>query len=254
MSKKETTTTTKSLDESVISMRDLLEAGVHFGHQTRRWNPKMKPYIFTARNGIHVIDLQQTIPLINEAYHFIKDSVKKGGHVLFVGTKKQAQDAVKTEALRSESCFISNRWLGGFLTNFSTVCQSVNKLKKFQKEAKEGSFSKLSNKEASKKTKKLQRLNHYLGGVKDMISLPSVLFVVDTNKERLAIEEAQRKGIKVVAVVDTNANPDGVDFPIPGNDDAIRAVKLLCKVISDAVLAGKAEQVAYADEQQNKKK
>ncbi|MEK9657575.1 MAG: 30S ribosomal protein S2 [bacterium] len=237
-------------DSEIIAMRDLLEAGVHFGHQTRRWNPRMKKYIFTARNGIHVIDLQQTIPLIHEAYAFIKETVKKGGTVLFVGTKKQAQDAVMSEALRCKQFYISSRWLGGFLTNNGTIHLSINKLKKYTKEEAEGMLESLSKKELARKTKRYQRLKNYLDGVKDMVRLPEILFVIDTNKEHLAIKEAKRKGIKIVGVVDTNANPEDVDYPIPANDDAIRAIKLLCSVCANAVIAGQSEQVAYANKKE----
>eukprot|EP01047_Picozoa_sp_COSAG01_P002331 COSAG01_NODE_61_length_29729_cov_196.711779_17_plen_259_part_00 len=253
MSKQEEKTQQGELDESVISMRDLLEAGVHFGHQTRRWNPRMKQYIFTARNGIHVIDLQQTIPLVNEAYNFVRDAVKRGGSILFVGTKKQAQDAIATEAKRCEMFYINNRWLGGFLTNNGTIHLSVNKLKKFQKESENGVTDALSKKEAARKNKKFQRLTNYLGGVKDMVAMPKAIFVVDTNKEHLAIKEAKRKGIKIIAVVDTNANPEDIDFPIPANDDAIRAVKLLCSVMANAVIDGRSQQAAFADQAQPEK-
>ena len=236
--------------EGVIAMRDLLEAGVHFGHQTRRWNPKMAPYIFTARNGIHVIDLQKSIPLINQAYAYVKDTVKKGNSVLFVGTKKQAQEAIKTEALRASMPFINNRWLGGFLTNNQTIHSSITKLKRLKKQQEDGSLNKLSKKEASQLNKKYTRLNNYLGGVKDMVAMPSAIFIVDTNKEYLAIQEAKKKGIKIIGIVDTNANPQDIDFPIPANDDAIRAIKLLCELFANAVIDGQKEQVAYAQAQE----
>lgn len=237
--------------EGVISMRDLLEAGVHFGHQTKRWNPKMAPYIFTARNGIHVIDLQKSIPLINQAYAFVKDTVKKGNSILFVGTKKQAQEAIKTEALRAGMPFINNRWLGGFLTNNQTIHSSINKLKKLKKQQDDGSMDRLSKKEASQLNKKYTRLSNYLGGVKDMVAMPAALFIVDTNKEYLAIQEAKKKGIKIIGVVDTNANPQDIDFPIPANDDAIRAIKLICELFANAVIDGQKEQVSFAQSQKS---
>jgi small subunit ribosomal protein S2 len=221
-----------------VSMRQLLEAGVHFGHQTRRWDPKMDKFIYTSRNDIHVIDLQQTVELIKDAYNHVKDIVSKKGTVLFVGTKKQAQDAIESEAIRCKMPFVNQRWLGGTLTNNVTISNSIKKLKRYEEDAEQGVFDLLSKKEASRKTKKLARLKHYLGGIKDMRYLPKVLFIVDTKKEELAINEAKKLGITVIGLVDTNGDPTNLDFPIPGNDDAIRAVKLICSVFSEAVIQG----------------
>ena len=229
--------------KEVVSMRQLLECGVHFGHQTKRWNPKVKKYIFTSRNGIHVIDLQQSIQLINVAYEFVKEVVKNDGIILFVGTKKQAQDAVKEESERSEMPFVNFRWLGGTLTNISTIRQSINKLKDFEKMKESGDFDLLSKKEQSKKTKAYNKLSNMFNGIKSMIKLPSALFVVDTQKEQLAIQEAKKLNIPIIGVVDTNANPNEIDYPIPANDDAIRAVKLICSIIADAAVSGTAERV-----------
>ncbi len=225
-------------DNNPVSMRQLLESGVHFGHQTRRWNPKMNPYIFTARNDIHVIDLQQTLDLIKSAYIFVRDVVSKKGTVLFVGTKKQAQDAIATEALRCKMPYVNQRWLGGTLTNNLTISNSVKKLKQFENDQRDGVFDQLSKKESARKLKKLSRLQHYLGGIKDMRYLPKALFVVDTTKEELAIREAKRLGIPVIGLVDTNGDPSGLDFPIPGNDDAIRSIKLICEIFANAVVSG----------------
>ena len=221
-----------------VSMRQLLEAGVHFGHQTRRWNPKMNKFIYTSRNDIHVIDLQQTVELIKDAYKYIKQTVEDKGVILFVGTKKQAQDAISSEAARCKMPYVNQRWLGGTLTNNITISNSVKKLKRFEEDQSLGLFDKLSKKEASRKTKKLSRLNHYLGGIKNMRYLPKILFIVDTKKEELAIKEAKKLGIKVIGLVDTNGDPSDLDFPIPGNDDAIRAIKLICSVFANAVLEG----------------
>jgi small subunit ribosomal protein S2 len=221
-----------------VSMRQLLEAGVHFGHQTRRWDPRMDKFIYTSRNDIHVIDLQQTVELIKDAYNYVKDVVSKKGTILFVGTKKQAQDAVESEAIRCKMPYVNQRWLGGTLTNNVTISNSVKQLKQYQDDQEQGVFNQLSKKEASRKTKKLARLEHYLGGIKDMRYLPKVIFVVDTKKEELAIHEAKKLGIKVIGLVDTNGDPTNLDFPIPGNDDAIRAVKLICSVFSEAVIQG----------------
>ena len=226
-----------------VSMRQLLEAGVHFGHQTRRWNPKMDKYIYTSRNDIHVIDLQQTVELIKNAYEYVKDVITKKGVVLFVGTKKQAQDAVQQEADRCKMPYVNQRWLGGTLTNNVTISNSVKKLKRYQEDEEAGLFDNLSKKEASRKTKHLQRLNHYLGGIKDMRYLPKAIIIVDTKKEELAINEAKKLGIKVIGLVDTNGDPSNLDFPIPGNDDAIRAVKLICSVFADAVIRGTEDAV-----------
>jgi small subunit ribosomal protein S2 len=221
-----------------VSMRQLLESGVHFGHQTRRWNPKMDTYIYTSRNDIHVIDLQQTVELIKDAYNFVRETVSNKGTILFVGTKKQAQDAIASEADRCKMPFVNQRWLGGTLTNNVTISNSVKKLKRFEEDQKLGIFDQLSKKEASRKTKKLARLRHYLGGIKDMRYLPKAIFIVDTSKEELAIKEAKKLGIKVIGLVDTNGDPTHLDFPIPGNDDAIRAIKLICSVFANAVIEG----------------
>lgn len=223
---------------SQFTMKQLLEAGVHFGHQTRRWNPKMAPYIFGQRNGIHIIDLQKTLRLANEAYSFMNALAAAGGRVLFVGTKRQARDAIKEEALRAGQFFVNHRWLGGTLTNFSTVQQSVRKMKDLQRQKEEGVFELLTKKEALHMQRQLDKLERSLGGIKDMVELPDCLFVVDVRKEELAVKEAQKLGIPVVAVVDTNCNPSGIDYVVPGNDDAIRAVRLFCSKIADALLEG----------------
>jgi len=227
-----------SIKQEVVSMRQLLECGVHFGHQTKRWDPKMKKYIFTSRNGIHVIDLQQTIQLIHTAYEFIKRIAQNRGTVLFVGTKKQAQDAIKEEAQRSSMPFVNHRWLGGTLTNISTIRQRINKLKDLEKMKNDGAFEDLSSKEQSRINKSYTKLITNLEGIKDMIMTPSALFVVDTHKEQLAIKEARKLKIPIIGIVDTNANPNEIDYPIPANDDAIRAIKLLCSVVANAVIEG----------------
>ena len=244
---KEKTEHEKNEDSEVVSMRQLLECGVHFGHQTKRWNPKMKRYIFTARNGIHVIDLQQTLNLIKDAHSIIKNAVEKRGTILFVGTKKQAQEAIKDEAERCSMPYINHRWLGGTLTNFSTIRRSINKIKEFEQMQDEGTLQALSNKEVSRKTKAYNKLTHNLNGIKNMIKTPSLLFVVDTKKEQLAIDEAKKLGIPIVGIVDTNANPLDITYPIPANDDAIRAVKLICSIIADAVLKGQESQISEED-------
>lgn len=224
---------------AVVTMRQLLECGVHFGHQTKRWCPKMRKYIFTSRNDIHVIDLQQTVKLINVAYNVLRDTVAAGGTVLFVGTKKQAQEAIQQEAERSGMPYVNQRWLGGLLTNITTIRNSVNKMKKLERMIEDGSISQFSKKEASRKIKLAARLKHYLQGVRDMHSVPTIVFVVDTSKETLAVSEARKLGIPVIGIVDTNADPSHITYPIPANDDAIRAIKLLCSVISNAVVEGK---------------
>lgn len=223
---------------SAFTMKQLLEAGVHFGHQTRRWNPKMAPYIFGQRNGIHIIDLQKTLRMANEAYVFMRHLAEAGGRVLFVGTKRQARDAIKEESLRGGQFYVNHRWLGGTLTNFTTVQQSVRKMKDLQRQKEEGAFDLLTKKEALQKQRELDKLERSLGGIADMIQLPDCLFVVDVRKEELAVKEAHKLGIPVVALVDTNCNPDHVDYIIPGNDDAIRAVRLFCSKINDAVIEG----------------
>lgn len=223
---------------SQFTMKQLLEAGVHFGHQTRRWNPKMAPYIFGSRNGIHIIDLQKTLRLANEAYSFMNALAAAGGRVLFVGTKRQARDAVKEESLRAGQFYVNHRWLGGTLTNFATVQQSVRKMKDLQRQKEEGVFELLTKKEALGLQRSLDKLERSLGGIKDMVELPDCLFVIDVRKEELAVKEAQKLGIPVVAVVDTNCSPAGIDYVVPGNDDAIRAVRLFCSKITDALLEG----------------
>ncbi len=223
---------------SQFTMKQLLEAGVHFGHQTRRWNPKMAPYIFGQRNGIHIIDLQKTLRMANEAYSFMHELAAAGGRVLFVGTKRQARDAIKEEAARAGQFYVNHRWLGGTLTNFATVQQSVRKMKDLQRQKEEGVFELLTKKEALHKQRELDKLERSLGGIKDMLQLPDCLFVIDVRKEDLAVKEAQKLGIPVVAVVDTNCDPSNLDYIIPGNDDAIRAVRLFCSKIADALLEG----------------
>jgi len=224
---------------AVISMKQLLEAGVHFGHQTRRWNPKMKKYIFTERNGIYIIDLQKTSDKVDEAYNFIKDVVANGGDILFVGTKKQAQEATKSEALRCGMHFVSQRWLGGMLTNYKTIRNRINRLNELKKMEEDGTFALLTKKEVIKLKHEAERLEKFLGGIKNMEKIPGALFVVDPRKEKIAVQEAKILGIPVVAIVDTNCDPDEVDLVIPGNDDAIRAVKLLTATIADAIIEGK---------------
>ena len=221
---------------AVVSMKKLLEAGVHFGHQTRRWNPKMAKYIFTERNGIYIIDLQKTATQIEDAYVMIRDIVADGGDVLFVGTKKQAQDAIEHEAKRSGQYYVSNRWLGGMLTNFDTIRKSIEKLKRYEQMEEDGTFDLLPKKEVLQYQKEMDKLEKNLGGIKDMEKLPDVLFVVDPGEESIAIHEAHILGVPVVAIVDTNCDPDEVDLAIPGNDDAIRAVKLITSVMADAVV------------------
>ena len=224
---------------SVISMKQLLEAGVHFGHQTRRWNPKMKEYIFTERNGIYIIDLQKTVKKIDEAYAFVRDIAMNNGTVLFVGTKKQAQDSIEQEAKRCEMFYVNQRWLGGLLTNFKTFQTRIAKLNEINRMEADGSFDLLPKKEVIQLCNLREKLMKNLGGIKDMKKLPSCLFVVDPRKEHIAVLEARALGIPVVAIVDTNCDPDDVDYVIPGNDDAIRAVKLIASKIADAVLEGK---------------
>lgn len=221
---------------AVVSMKKLLEAGVHFGHQTRRWNPKMDKYIFTERNGIYIIDLQKTATQIEDAYTTIRDIVADGGEVLFVGTKKQAKDAIEQEAKRSGQYYVANRWLGGMLTNFDTIRKSIDKLKRYEQMEEDGTFDLLPKKEVLQYQKEMDRLEKNLGGIKDMEKLPDVLFVVDPGEESIAVHEARILGIPVVAIVDTNCDPDDVDLAIPGNDDAIRAVKLITSIIADAVV------------------
>ena len=224
---------------SVISMKQLLEAGVHFGHQTRRWNPKMKPYIFTARNGIHIIDLQKSADKIDEAYNALVNIVKNGGTILFVGTKKQAQEAVKEEALRCGEFYVDVRWLGGTLTNWTTIQSRVKRLKDLKKMAEDGTFDVLPKKEVALLTKEMDKLQKFLGGIEDMPRIPDVMFVVDPKKEKIAVHEANKLGIPVVAMVDTNTDPTPIDVIIPSNDDAIRAIRLIAGAMADAVIEGK---------------
>ena len=223
---------------AVVTTRQMLESGVHFGHQTRRWNPKMKRFIFTERNGIYIIDLQKTVKKIDEAYYFVRDLAMDGGSILFVGTKKQAQESIEQEAKRCEMFFVNQRWLGGMLTNFKTIQGRIAKLRKIEKMEADGDFSLLPKKEVIKLKAEQEKLEKNLGGIKDMKKLPAAVFVVDPRKENIAIMEARALGIPVVAIVDTNCDPDEVDYPIPGNDDAIRAVKLIASKIADAVLEG----------------
>jgi small subunit ribosomal protein S2 len=223
-----------------IALKDLLEAGVHFGHQTKRWNPKMKPYIFGARNGIYIIDLQKTVGLARSALRFVSDAVAKGGSVLFVGTKKQAQDAIREEASRSGMFFVTNRWLGGTLTNFKTVKQGIERLKTIDKMKADGTYERLPKKEVASLEREREKLEKNLGGIKEMARLPAAVFVIDTKKEHIAVHEANRLGIPVVAVVDTNCDPEGIEYVIPGNDDAIRSIRLFTGKIAEACVEGKA--------------
>ena len=223
----------------VIQMKQLLESGVHFGHQTRRWNPKMAEYIFTERNGIYIIDLQKTVKKIEEAYYFVRDIAAEGGSVLFVGTKKQAQEAIKEEAERTGMFYVNARWLGGMLTNFKTIKQRINRLFQLEKMAEDGTMDLLPKTEVIKLNLEKEKLEKFLGGIKNMQDLPQAMFVVDPRKEKNAIAEAHKLGIPVIAIVDTNCDPEEADFPIPGNDDAIRAVKLIVNTIGNAILEGK---------------
>ena len=224
---------------AVVSMKQLLEAGVHFGHQTRRWNPKMAKYIFTERNGIYIIDLQKTVKKLEEAYFFVRDMAASGESILFVGTKKQAQDAIKEEAERCGQFYVNARWLGGMLTNFKTMRTRIARLNQLQKMQEDGTFDLLPKKEVIKLQLEIAKLEKYLGGVKEMKKLPGALFVVDSRKEKNAIAEARKLNIPIVAIVDTNCDPDEIDYVIPGNDDAIRAIKLISQTMANAVLEGK---------------
>ena len=224
---------------AVVSMKQLLEAGVHFGHQTRRWNPKMAPYIFTERNGIYIIDLQKTFKKLEEAYMFIRDISAQGESVLFVGTKKQAGDSVKEEAIRAGAHYVNARWLGGMMTNFETIKNRIKRLEQLRKMEEDGTFALLPKKEVSKLTLEIEKLEKFLGGIKTMKKLPGALFIVDPRKEKIAIAEAKKLGIPVVAIVDTNCDPDDVDYVIPGNDDAIRAVKLIAGCMANAIIEGR---------------
>ncbi len=232
---------------AIISMKQLLEAGVHFGHQTRRWNPKMAPYIFTDRNGIYIIDLQKTVKKIEEAYNFVKELSAGGGTILFVGTKKQAQEAVREEATRAGMFYVNQRWLGGMLTNFQTIRHRIERLLELERMEADGSLYALPKKEIARLTREKEKLEKSVGGIKGMKKLPDALFVIDPRKERIAVAEARKLGIPIVAVVDTNCDPEEIDYVIPGNDDAIRAVRLLTSKMADAVLEGRqGEQLAEA--------
>ena len=222
----------------VISMKQLLEAGVHFGHQTRRWNPKMAEYIFTDRNGIYIIDLQRTVKKVDVAYNFVRELVAEGKTIMFVGTKKQAQESVREEATRCEMFFVNQRWLGGTLTNFQTIKKRIDRLHELEKMETEGTFSLLPKKEVAVLMHEKEKLEKFLGGIKEMKSLPSALFIIDPRKERIAVAEARKLGIPIIAIVDTNCDPDEIDYIIPGNDDAIRAVRLLTSKMADAVIEG----------------
>jgi len=236
---------------SVISMKQLLEAGVHFGHQTRRWNPKMAEYIFTQRNGIYIIDLQKTVKKVEEAYNFVHEAAQEGGSILFVGTKKQAQDAIKEEAERAGMYYVNARWPGGMLTNFKTIKKSIARLNNLHKLEEDGTFELLPKKEVISLRKEMETLERNLGGIKNMEGLPSVVFIVDPRKERNAVAEAKKLGIPIVAIVDTNCDPDEIDYVIPGNDDAIRAIRLIAGVLADAVLEGnQGEQMGEAGDEE----
>ena len=232
---------------SVVSMKSLLEAGVHFGHQTRRWNPKMRPFIFGARNGIHIIDLQQTVKLYRTAHDKIVETVANGGRVLFIGTKRQAQEAVAAEAGRAGQFHVTNRWMGGTLTNFKTVKNTLKHLKEMEDTVAEGGLEKMTKKEALDFNREIEALNRSIGGIKDMASLPDALFIIDVGYHKIAIQEANKLGIPVIGVVDTNSSPAGVDYVIPGNDDAGKAVAIYASCIADAVIAGAAEHQEGAD-------
>jgi small subunit ribosomal protein S2 len=230
-----------------VTMKQLLEAGVHFGHQTRRWNPKMKPYIFGARNGIYIIDLQKTVKLFRVAYEFVVETVAQGGKLLFVGTKKQAQDSIVEEANRCEMPFVNSRWLGGMLTNFQTIQKGIDRLKRLEAMFGDGTIERFPKKEILRMDRLCQKLDRNLGGIKDMGSLPAAVFVVDSRKEQIAVKEANKLGIPVVAIVDTNCDPDGIDYIIPGNDDAIRAIRLISSLMANASLEGR-ERFAEAQQ------
>ncbi|MDR0294417.1 MAG: 30S ribosomal protein S2 [Oscillospiraceae bacterium] len=233
---------------AVVSMKQLLEAGVHFGHQTRRWNPKMAQFIFTERNGIYIIDLQKTVRKLEEAYNFVRDMASEGQTLLFVGTKKQAQEAIREEAERVGMFFVNARWLGGMLTNFKTMRRRVDRLNQLRKMEADGTFDMLPKKEVIKLRGEINKLEKYLGGVKEMHRLPGALFIVDPRKERNAIAEARKLGVPIVAIVDTNCDPDEIDYPIPGNDDAIRAIKLISQTMANAVLEGRQGRLGAAAE------
>ncbi len=232
---------------AVVSMKQLLEAGVHFGHQTRRWNPKMAPYIYTERNGIYIIDLQKTVKKLEEAYNFVREISANGGNVLFVGTKKQAQDAIKEEAARCGGYYVNARWLGGMLTNFRTMRTRIDRLAQLRKMEADGTFAMLPKKEVIKHQGEIEKLEKYLGGVKEMKKVPAALFIVDPRKERNAIAEARKLNIPIVAIVDTNCDPDEIDYVIPGNDDAIRAIRLIAAAMANAAIEGRQGEDAVAE-------
>lgn len=233
---------------SVVSMNQLLEAGVHFGHLTKRWNPKMAPYIFTERNGIYIIDLQKTVKKLEEAYNFVRELSAEGKSVLFVGTKKQAQDSVKEEALRAGAYYVNARWLGGMLTNFTTIRRRIERLNQLRTMESDGTFDLLPKKEVIKLNLEIEKLEKFLGGIKEMKELPGALFIVDPRKERIAVAEAKKLGIPIVAIVDTNCDPDEIDYVIPGNDDAIRAVKLISSAMANAIIEGNEGRTGAAAE------
>ena len=232
---------------AVVSMKQLLEAGVHFGHQTRRWNPKMAPYIYTERNGIYIIDLQKTAKKLEEAYTFVRETSANGGQILFVGTKKQAQDAIKEEAIRCGGYYVNARWLGGMMTNFRTMRTRIDRLAQLRKMEEDGTFAMLPKKEVTKLQGEIEKLEKYLGGVKEMKKIPAALFIVDPRKERNAIAEAKKLNIPVVAIVDTNCDPDEIDYVIPGNDDAIRAIRLIAATMANAAIEGRQGEDAVAE-------
>jgi small subunit ribosomal protein S2 len=225
--------------DAPLPLRSLLDAGVHFGHQTKRWNPKMRPFIYGARNGIHIIDLDQTARLFARAYHFVVDVVGRGGHILMVGTKRQAQEIVGEEAVRSGSFFVVNRWLGGTLTNFRTIKTGLERMRQLERMKEDGTYQSITKKEVSRLEKERERFEKYLGGLKNMGSLPAAMFVIDPAKESIAVQEANKIGVPVIAITDTNCDPDRVDFVIPGNDDALRAIRLFASRIADAVIGGR---------------
>ena len=233
----------------VVTMKQLLESGVHFGHQTRRWNPKMKKYIFTDRNGIYIIDLQKTVKMLDQHYKFVRDLVADGGKILFVGTKKQAQDSIKTEAERCGMYYVNQRWLGGMLTNFSTISKRIARLNDLERMEEEGMFDVLTKKEAMSLQREKEKLLKFLGGIRSMNGLPDAMYIVDPRKERIAVAEARKLGIPIIAIVDTNCDPDEINYVIPGNDDAIRAVKLITSVIADAAIEGKQAAETYGEEE-----
>ncbi len=236
----------------VVSMKQLLEAGVHFGHQTRRWNPKMARYIFTERNGIYIIDLQKTVKKLEEAYMFVRDVAANGDNVLFVGTKKQAGESIKEEAERAGAHYVNARWLGGMMTNFKTIRRRIQRLEQLRKMQEDGTFDRLPKKEVGKLELEIEKLEKYLGGIKSMDKLPGALFIVDPRKERIAVAEAKKLGIPIVAIVDTNCDPDEIDYVIPGNDDAIRAVKLIAGTMADAIIEGRQGAQSAEDAEEEK--